>query len=665
MKPVTDPALLAELDADGAQAPAGLKPVSDPALLELLEGPRVSQLGAFGEGVGQGATLGFADEIGAAADASGLPEISGPFSAIARPVIGAVRRLVSDQGEADYNASVERRRAKIAASEEQHPGTFMAGTIAGGVATAPIMPAATVAKGAALGARVVGGIKTGAGYGAAYGVGTGEGLEDRLSRGATGAVIGGATGGVLGIPGRSAAAPNNAVVDAAERIGVALPRAAASESMTVQRAGQTLANVPVAGNSLKRASSEAIEGIGQAANRTSAAYSRAGTPTSQEAGSVLREGIENYIGPATTARGKKLYDQVDNFVQPNATAPLTATTARVAQIEAERQAAALAPSAASQIVQEATQRQGGLTYQGVKKLRESVGEMLKGGPLPGNISQKELQALYGALSDDLRNVVQTAGGQKGLAAFERANKYHRLVSERRENLARLLKAPSEEGVLEKILASASSSARSDISLLSQARKALPKDEWDEIASAAVSRLGASTKNGGEFSPEKFVTDYAKLSDAGKSLLFRSTGKADLAKALDDIATVSGRFKELQKFANPSGTGQTVIGGAAGYGLLAEPVTAISSLLGAAVASKILATPATARSMAQWSRAYHAAVVRPSKATAVALNRSSQAFGASIGQSLGLKAYTDQIVRALQSVAAEGRVAADPQQDNER
>jgi hypothetical protein len=464
----------------------------------------------------------------------------------------------------------------------------------------------------------------------------------------------------------------SALIGASERIGVDLPRVAASDSMTVQRAGQALANVPFVGNPIKKASEKAIDQIGDAAVRTSEGFAKAGTPTNSQAGGVLSQGIENYIGPVTSARGKKLYDEVGKHVREDVTAPLTATAAKVAEIEAERGAAKLGPGAVTKLVEEAVatltpkeaphqalarqvfggsapqeQRQG-LTYAGVKKLRERVGEMLKGGPLPGDISQKELKAIYGSLSDDLRNVVQTAGGEKALAAFERANKYHRLVSERRENLARILKAPSEEAMLEKVLASSQSSSRADIALLMQARKALPRDEWDEIASTAISRLGKD--NAGEFSPVRFVSDYAKISPAGKQVLFNSTGKRDLAKALDDIATVSGRFKELQKFANPSGTAAPVLGGGLVAAAIAAPITTAGTVLGGAVMARVLASPATARSMAQWSKAYEMAVTRPSKATINALEASSRRFGFIIGENLGLQAYSTQMGAALKAAA---------------
>lgn len=578
MTPVTDPALLAQLNGGGTDAPTGPQPVTDPELLAQLNAPEKdlsysSKLLPFSRDA--------KGEVSFDSDAGLLGSVKRALT-LGNDVATGQVPLRNEDGDLSDDL-IKRSLEAVSVATPRTAGTIMRPRP---VASAPVGPAA------------------------------------------------------------------NPVIEASERIGVQVPRAASTDNMTIQRAGQTLANIPGVGNSLKKASENAITQIGDAAERTATGYSRAGTPSAQQAGGVLKEGIENYIGPVTSARSQKAYDAVDGLVNEKATAPLAATAAKVAEIAAQREAAGLPPSAASKIVEGAITRDGGLNYQGTKLLRQRVGEMLNSGPLPADISGSELKQVYSSLTNDLKNIVQTSGGEKGLAAFERANKYHRLVSERRENLSRLLKTTSEEGALEKILASASSSSRSDVALLTQARKALPRDEWGDIASTAVGRLGKGGKDN-TFSADRFVTDYSKLSKEGKAVLFGSTGNQAHARALDDIATVAGRFKELQKFANPSGTGQTLLGGGAIAAVVSEPVTAITTLLGAAAASKVLSTPATARSMAQWSRAYEAAVTRPATATKQAYEHASRRLAITMGADLGLSTYVQQIMRALQGAIPAG------------
>jgi hypothetical protein len=192
-----------------------------------------------------------------------------------------------------------------------------------------------------------------------------------------------------------------------------------------------------------------------------------------------------------------------------------------------------------------------LTYEGVKTLRTNVGEMLKGGILPEGVSGSELKRIYGALSKDLESSVAAAGGPKASEAFNRANRYYSLASDRRESLAKIIGADGNapaETVFSRIEAMAGSGSRADISKLAQARKAMGSDDWNEMASTIVTRLGRDVE--GNFSPQRFVTAYNKISDAGKTLLFRGGDKGELAAHLDDIATVASRFQGTSEVCEP-------------------------------------------------------------------------------------------------------------------
>lgn len=168
--------------------------------------PSLSQGRALLEGYLQGAGVNFADEVYGASKASGLPDFLGGF----RAPVGAARLgyeyLSGQPGEATatYEKSIAEKRAIQQQAQQQHPGTFMAGELAGSV----VLPGGAVARGATMGARIGRGAAVGAGYGAAYGAGGGEDLTSR----ATGAAYGAGTGAVLG----AAAAP---VVEGAMQLG--------------------------------------------------------------------------------------------------------------------------------------------------------------------------------------------------------------------------------------------------------------------------------------------------------------------------------------------------------------------------------------------------------------------------------------------------------------
>jgi hypothetical protein len=244
--------------------------------------------------------------------------------------------------------------------------------------------------------------------------------------------------------------------------------------------------------------------------------------------------------------------------------------------------------------------------------------------------------------------------------FQRANKYYGALSDRRESLNRILKANSDEAVFDKIAAAAGSTSRADAMLLGQARKALQPDEWNEVASGVISRLGRDAE--GNFSPDRFVTGWGKLSDSGKAQLFGQQPK--LRQSLDDIAKVSSRFKSLNQYANPSGTGQTVAGIAGLGGAWIDPISLAGSVMSARVLSGILAKPETAAATARWAKAYEAAITRPTAASKNFLKQETQKFSVGIANALGAPKLANDLSRSLQG-AIYSRAGEEQPEPNRR
>lgn len=444
------------------------------------------------------------------------------------------------------------------------------------------------------------------------------------------------------------AAPPSAGMEAAQagqRLGVDLPRAITSDKTSVQQAGKVLANVPIGGTPLRKASEKAIGQLDDAATRTQQGF---GTGDIAGAGAAAREGIKDYSKTVLGGKLDEAYDTVDNLVTPNVTTPLTSTMNAATEITGRRANAQMAgESKAVSLIRKAVDQPEGLNYQGIKDLRTSIGEMLDNPSLiPADISQGELKRIYGGLTDDLRNAVKRSGGDEALSAFEKANGLAVKVAKEREGLAKVLGNDiSDERVFDRIQAMASSTARADQSGLARVRGAVSKETWDEIAAGTLSKIGRDAD--GNFSPDRFVTGYGKMSPSGKAMLFG--GKPELRTALDDIATVSRRFKQLNQYANPSGTGQTVLGGAIGSGAVLDPITALSSVASARVMSSILAKPTSARALAAYSRAYERQATSPSRIGGVALMNSAKALGALIGQEAGNPGFGQLIVPQISRV----------------
>lgn len=133
------------------------------------KGIQSSRLAGIILGINQGATFGFADEIGAG------------LSALAKTPFND--KSLSE----NYAADLELERARVSAAQEQFPGTTLTGTVLGGIGTG--VGAAKAAPQALANIprlpRIAG---VGAAEGALFGAGTAE--EDRLEAAGTGAVIG-------------------------------------------------------------------------------------------------------------------------------------------------------------------------------------------------------------------------------------------------------------------------------------------------------------------------------------------------------------------------------------------------------------------------------------------------------------------------------------------
>lgn len=456
------------------------------------------------------------------------------------------------------------------------------------------------------------------------------------------------------IPLASQIKPGQQVAQAADRLGVEIPKAVATDSTALQRAASATRNVPLAGDPLVKSAERALVQIGDKATDVAQGY---GGGTVYGSGDSARTAITRYITGTTKERAGKLYDAVDELVDNGVRRELSATKDVVAKISAARQGAALPEGKAVQSVTEAINRDGGLNYQGVKKLRSAIGEMVDNGILPEGMSPAEMKQIYGALSEDLAATVRAAGGGKASAAFDRANRYYKLVSDRREELARIVgksgDAPAEQ-VFDRLVAKASSSSRGDIDALVKARKAIGADDWNDFVSGVVARLGRDpaakvgpdAMNAADFSPQRFLTAYGKLSAQGRDILFRSGGKADLAQHLDDIATVSTRFKELQKFANPSGTSQNLAGMGLGAGIFADPMTTIGAVIGGRALATVLSRPATAAAAARWSRSYEQLARNPSFPRLASLEMASRNLVTNL-KDVGVTASPQDFIKAIQ------------------
>jgi hypothetical protein len=175
-----------------------------------------------------------------------------------------------------------------------------------------------------------------------------------------------------------------------------------------------------------------------------------------------------------------------------------------------------------------------------------------------SLSEEELKQLYSGLRADVRAAARNAGGDKGLAAFDRANDYAQKVIERRKELGKIIGSKGEVND-EKVFADLAKLAKEktgNAELLKKARKSMDPASWNDVTAGVISDLGRTKE--GLFSPDRFITSYSELSSVGKDALFGPAGNP-LRNSLEDIYTVAQRYKDVGKSRNFSNTA---------YGLMA-------------------------------------------------------------------------------------------------
>jgi hypothetical protein len=563
------------------------------------------------------------------------PMIGGGIQGVVDAIGGATGLKPGGTFEGGYHDFVDKAHALDDASAEQHPVGYYGGKLASGLALGSEVPSMfSLAPTAGLGARVAAGAADAGVQSAAYGgindFGETEGsLGDRLAAGGKGAATGLATGLVLGAPlsavghgvaalaARRAGPASNAVIDAGARQNIPIPTYAATDSLPVQQVGHLVGSLPIVGPRMVESARTALDAADTAATRIASSANGGIIPDAASAGQSANEGITNYVGPHLDSIEEAAYDKVNNLINPAATSPLNATEAAANIIRLRRAASGSRdPGAAVRAVADAIADPAGLTYAGIKDLRSRVRGML-GAPssFPGDLDVGELKQIKSALDDDLRLAVKNAGGPQALAAFEKANKLAQIIARRRDDLKKVIGltgAAKDEDVYKKILSAAKDVG--DHRLLQRARVAMGPDAWGAIASAASSRLGR-VGGTGDFSLDRFVTEFEKMTPVGRSAIFGA--QPGMLDAMNDLVTVGKRFKSLNAFKNHSNTAQN-LGGlfgvwAVGGRLLAHPFLTVMGALGAPLAARALSRPATVRSMTRWMKVYNSALARPTAA----------------------------------------------------
>lgn len=263
----------------------------------------------------------------------------------------------------------------------------------------------------------------------------------------------------------------------------------------------------------------------------------------------------------------------------------------------------------------ATPQTPGLSWGDTKRLRTIIGQMVGQPSLTSDGSDiAALRKLYAGLSEDMR---ATAFGQgpQALHAFERANSYAAGRSGRIDRVLSDILGPdmhkSGQGAFSQIENWASTKSAGDAAKLGQTLRSMPADEAATVRATLFSRLGNATPGaqdltGTAFSANTFATQWNKLSDRAKAVLFPNPA---YRRDINDMARIADAMKGMSKYANTSRTSLGTNAAALATMGFYNPLAAIVTLTGQLGAGKLLASERFAR----WLATSRTALAGPSAA----------------------------------------------------
>ena len=348
------------------------------------------------------------------------------------------------------------------------------------------------------------------------------------------------------------------------------------------------------------------------------------------------------------------YNTMRGLIDRNARYTMPATDQALNEIMQARQAAGWANPA--QGLEQFRNVAGGATVEGAHRARvdaRNAGDVRN--PNPG-YDAGDFNKLTCAMTQDLRNMVGAAsrnttpaGRTAARAAFDAAEDNFGRLAEQNKTLRKLVEASGETGIAK--LVQAAREKGGNLALLSQLRNSMDPADFHVIGGQLLHELGQHQATG-EFSLAKFVTEWNKVSDGAKRVLFSQ-------QHADNINDIVGMGEHIKKALAKSNTSHTaaplILLDAArdaielGADVVSGGVSAGKMITGAALAAPAamfgwwLASPAKAQAMSNWTRAYAGVLGSRTPVRVAAFNLATRNLAHNLG--IPVKNLLDRIAQA--------------------
>ncbi len=238
----------------------------------------------------------------------------------------------------------------------------------------------------------------------------------------------------------------------------------------------------------------------------------------------------------------------------------------------------------------------GIPFNTVRAVRTDIGNKSESNSILKSPEQRQLQSLYGALSQDLvqganQSDRQVAGVPIGpllpsdtpaTNAWNRSNDYYSSGMDRFAKIEPFANKSSPEQVYSALV----NAANGNVSTLQAVKKSVSPDTRARIAATLIdgmgtARPGSQDSTGSVFSPETYLTNFNKMAPQGRAeLLSGFPGSEGVNTGANDVAKAASLLRDGSKiWANPSGTGGNVMAGSALGSILGNVFTNPSVALG--------------------------------------------------------------------------------------
>jgi hypothetical protein len=388
-----------------------------------------------------------------------------------------------------------------------------------------------------------------------------------------------------------------------EALGIQPTAGQASGSRFLTTAESALSDTPGGATALQEATERALGQLDEAASNTARGFGPAhGT---QETGGTIKSAAKA-ASDRYAARRIQLDEAVEAKIGKDTRVPVKNAETLRAELQAELAKGSKSErkrlDAAIQELDDVLADAGdqGIPFSTLRKIRTRLGQDLdrpdSTGYLPG--AQDALRKVWGAVRDDIRAAAEANGAKRELGLHDRYVRFNREVN--LPTLDKIEKFNADEEAYK----FAVGQMKEGGSRLMTLRRNFRPQEWDEVASTVVDRLGRSGADD-EFSAARFLTQYGKMAPEARNALFSGTRYEAVRPDLDRLVRVSEAIKKADSVKNYSNTAKTLIyalGGAGFVGNLYEGDTtgAVKTVAAAVVAPRVAAKLMTSPNFVRWA-----------------------------------------------------------------